>query len=257
MFVRFQERNNDGRRPDFVWADLVYTTGRRRHWRIGSDGVELQPYRLVVSLIENRRVDGKVRQEHIANVAAIDGHLLSGFYAGVDPAVVNATLAGRDGSGMQRWYQASVRARADFWCDVHDVLSRLSNRVDADAAAKIVLAINARVPTLTSDEAAALQQWADDREVESWKELGAYLAVMTEWSQKQAEVFEKLSREAREEVALFRSTGEGALQAVELAQRAIQAGDRETLAGLREARQQTQVSVLQIAAKKASGPKLR
>jgi hypothetical protein len=68
----------------------------RCRWRIGVEhGVELQPYRLLVSLIENRRVDGKVRQEHVASLGAIDGHLLPSFYAGIDPTTVNAILSGR------------------------------------------------------------------------------------------------------------------------------------------------------------------
>jgi hypothetical protein len=77
---------------------------------------------------------------------------------------------------MEQWYRTSVRTRAGFWRGVHDVLSRLSNRIDADTAAKIISAINARIPMLTADENAALPKWADDFEIEAWKGTQALLA---------------------------------------------------------------------------------
>src|SRR5215475_3147045 len=115
MFVRFRERKNDGREPEHVLSRKKMCAGRcpkvpgkrcgpDRHmwgcpmrprcpWRIGVDqGIALQPYRLFVSLVENHRVNGKVRQNHIADLGAIDGCLLSGFYAGVEPATVGAIL---------------------------------------------------------------------------------------------------------------------------------------------------------------------
>ena len=60
----------------------------RCRWRIGVDhGLALVPYRLHVQLAENRRVDGKVRQEHVADLGAIDGAMLADFWAGIDADV--------------------------------------------------------------------------------------------------------------------------------------------------------------------------
>jgi hypothetical protein len=50
----------------------------RCRWRIGGGRV---PYRLLVAVIENRRVNGKVRQEHVADLGAIEGHWLPSFFA--------------------------------------------------------------------------------------------------------------------------------------------------------------------------------
>jgi hypothetical protein len=98
-----------GRSPMCPPAHTVPARGRWR-WRIGPPGgAELVPHRLLVALIENRRVDGKVRQAHVAELGAIDGHLLSAFYAALEPATVNAILSGAE--GMEAWYRASVRAR--------------------------------------------------------------------------------------------------------------------------------------------------
>jgi hypothetical protein len=255
MFVRFQERNNDGRRPKMVPARLAWVDGKRRsRWRIGVDqGAKLQPYRLLVSVIENRRVEGKVRQEHIADLGAIDGHLVSGFYAGVDPAVVNAILAGADGCGMEQWYRKSVRTRAGFWRGVHDVLSRLSNRIDAETAAKLISTINARIPMLSADEAAALEKWNDDAEIEDWERVGKDFGDIANWEEEHVQFMEKRIGELREEITVIRSAGvEGASKGVEETRKAIANGDRQTVEQLSEARQHMSVALLQLLAKKAS-----
>jgi hypothetical protein len=58
-----------------------------------------QARRLQVSLIENRRVDGKVRYDHVASLGAVD----------VPPTVAD---------------------RVAFWRSLHERLSKLSNRID-------------------------------------------------------------------------------------------------------------------------------
>jgi hypothetical protein len=151
VFVRFRERHNDGRRPNHV---AVYTVPSRRRWRwrIGHEsGVELVPYRLLVALVENQRVDGKIRQTYIADLGSIDGHLLSGFYAALEPANVNAILSYGE-HGMEAWYRASVRARVQFWQHLHQTLSRLVNRIDQEQANKIMAAVAARIPTPMATE---------------------------------------------------------------------------------------------------------
>ena len=106
MFVRFRERKNDTREPKRTPAEIAcaqrcanrrgqrlgpgFRAGKgcpmrpRCRWRIGLDqDVILVPYRLLVSLIANKRVEGKVRQEHVADLGAIDGHLLPMFFRGL------------------------------------------------------------------------------------------------------------------------------------------------------------------------------
>jgi hypothetical protein len=113
----------------------------RCRWLI--DG-KLTPYRLLVALIENRRIGGKVRQEHVADLGSIDGYLLPGFYPAGAPAV-------------DKWRHASVIARDEFWKYVRVVLARLANRVSAEAADSIVAAIAQRIPIPTADDI-----WAAD-----------------------------------------------------------------------------------------------
>lgn len=148
MFVRFRERKSDGRQPLFVAAMIMcdgwckvrrpkdYATtyappppSRQRcrksspcRWRIGFVGedLELMPYRLLVSVAHNQRIAGKVRQQHIADLGSIDGHLLPAFFNGIEPSAAEEIKQARPGyipewsiwrGGMEDWHTASVRAR--------------------------------------------------------------------------------------------------------------------------------------------------
>ena len=82
--------------------------------------------RLKISLAENRRVDGRVVQEHVACLGSVD----------VEP---------------------SPRERAKFWAKLHQRLAGLSNRVDAAGQAKILAAIHSRVPMVTIEEQQAVK----------------------------------------------------------------------------------------------------
>ena len=82
--------------------------------------------RLQVSLVETRRVDGRVRHEHIASFGSVEWPL-------------------------------SVEGRMAFWQRVHERLATLANRVDPAAHAKALGEIYARVPMVTPDEQRALQ----------------------------------------------------------------------------------------------------
>jgi hypothetical protein len=83
------------------------------------------PYGLVMSLVETRRENGKVRHEHVASLGSIETPL-------------------------------SVAARIEFWRGLHERLSQLSNRLDAEMRAKVIGAVHARVPMVTPDEQRAL-----------------------------------------------------------------------------------------------------
>jgi hypothetical protein len=167
MFVRFRERKSDGRGPSNVDAKLA-CVGRcadRHGQRVGGLRMgkgcpmkprcrwliagKLVPHRLLVALIENRRVDGKVKQEQIADLGSIDGYLLSGFYPDGAPA-------------DEQWHRASVQARLRFWRVVlDDVLPRLANRVSEEVREGIVASILQRIPIPTGDDCRAsnLYEW--------------------------------------------------------------------------------------------------
>lgn len=81
--------------------------------------------RLEASLIETRRLDGKVKHLHVAALGSVP-----------HPA-----------SGADRWW---------FWRGANERLGRLSNRLDAAEEAAIRQALHDRIPIVTSDELAAL-----------------------------------------------------------------------------------------------------
>lgn len=171
----------------------------RCRWRIGlGSGLEpgLVPYRLLVSLIENRRVDGKVRQEHVADLGAVDGHLLASFYDGIDPAVA-ATV---QGSG---WTRASVLARFFFWQSVDQTLARLDNRIDATGQGQIRAAINARIPMLTIAEHDAIPQWETSDQVQAWHRVKDGFVDLVETEQRRIAHCEEEIEGRREAIARY------------------------------------------------------
>jgi hypothetical protein len=93
--------------------------------------------RLQVSLAENRRIDGRVRQEHVANFGSVP----------VPP---------------------SLQDRLTFWQRLHERLSRLSNRVQADIQGKILGDIHASIPMVTLDEVQAAKIEAAEADERFW-----------------------------------------------------------------------------------------
>jgi hypothetical protein len=71
--------------------------------------------RIQISLVDTRRVEGKVRQEHIASLGS------------VPPEMTPAD-------------------RLAFWTQVHPRLARLDNRLDQAALAKIMGELHSKVP---------------------------------------------------------------------------------------------------------------
>lgn len=96
--------------------------------------------RLQCALVETRRVNGSVRQEHIAALGSI-----------VEPP--------------------SVADRVTFWRKLHERLSKLSNRVGAEDHAKILGAIHARVPMVIIAEQQALQLENIEADERVWDSL--------------------------------------------------------------------------------------
>lgn len=77
--------------------------------------------RLALSLVETKRVDGRVRHEHVATLGSIDA-------------------------------PETIRSRITFWAQLHGRLTALGNRLGPDDQAKIMGAIHARVSMPTLDE---------------------------------------------------------------------------------------------------------
>src|SRR5262249_44387726 len=79
------------------------------------------PYGLAMSLVENRRENGRICHEHIANLGSIET-------------------------------PPSVAARIEVWRGWHERLCRLSHRLDAETRGKVMVAVHARVPIVTPEE---------------------------------------------------------------------------------------------------------
>jgi hypothetical protein len=105
--------------------------------------------RVQVSIAESRRVDGKVRPEHIAALGAVG-----------DPA--------------------TIADRVAFWGQLHQRLDKLSNRISGDDQAKIIGAIHARIPMVTIDEQRALQRDNAEADEKFWTCLQGMNAGLAE-----------------------------------------------------------------------------
>ena len=180
----------------------------RCRWRIGVDeGLELAPYRLNVSLVENRRVNGKVRQEHIAHLGAIDGHLLESFFSEVDATVLDKVKAAD-------WQLRSLRTRTAFWKDCNAKLQQLSNRLGPDTK-RLRMAIHARVPWVMEPERKQLELLEARAEAKLWGDL-------YKMTGKNIEATERIIERATERLAEERSI------ALREAREAADAGQRVT-----------------------------
>jgi Xaa-Pro aminopeptidase len=96
--------------------------------------------RLQVSLVETQRHDGKVRHEHVAGLGSVTR-------------------------------PPSVADRIAFWEHLHQRLGRLSNRIDGEAQAKIMGAVQARIPMAIPDEVRALQLEKAEAVEQQWSAL--------------------------------------------------------------------------------------
>jgi hypothetical protein len=104
----------------------------------------LKHRRLQISLVDTRRVDGKVRQQHIAALGSVPPNM-------------------------------TAADRLAFWDQAYERLARLGNRLGKDGRDKIINEIAARVPPLTE---------AERDEAESYPELRKGVAILLKagWS---------------------------------------------------------------------------
>jgi len=76
---------------------------------------------LQCSLVETRRIDGKVLHELVANLGSVPK-------------------------------SPSVADRIAFWRRVYETLTELANRIDAETQGKIISAVHSRIPLVTPNE---------------------------------------------------------------------------------------------------------
>jgi predicted transcriptional regulator len=144
----------------------------------------LVPYRLLVSLNETHRVPdganrGKVRQDHVADLGAIDGTILPAFYAKLD---VETAQAVRDGPA---WRHASIVTRLGFWAELDARLARLANRIDDGQAAVVRQAVHERIPQPTAEEIAEAEAWEWLRLQEGYQRIVDNDQAQIKWLEEQ------------------------------------------------------------------------
>ena len=109
----------------------------RCRWRIGREE-QLAPYRLKVVLVENKRVNGKVKQETIAVLGSIEAVWLPEFWEGISKEKAAKLKA-------DKWELWALKERIAFWKIANRRLKKLSNRLGPDTK-RIRMAAHARVP---------------------------------------------------------------------------------------------------------------
>jgi hypothetical protein len=182
MFIRFRQvkadRYGEGER---ICAGEC--KNRRRHHVRGSfwvpgrtllEGCPMKPLcplvtprqRLDVSLVETRRIAGKVRQEHIASLGSIVGD--------------------------------TAQARQSFWVECEARLARLTNRIGPDLD-RLRQTIAARIPPLTEADRVAIDAEAWNRLEAMWDDYAkAKARESSKWNeQAKADRREATEAEAR------------------------------------------------------------
>ena len=97
--------------------------GSLLHTRRRADGSIGQDVRWTAIVVENKRIDGRPRQQHVASLASITE------------------------SRME-----VVHQRRYFWDEVHDRLDQLGNRISIDDRRRIEAAVALKVPRLSQAE---------------------------------------------------------------------------------------------------------
>lgn len=140
--------------------------------------------RLQLSLIETRRVQGKVRHEHVASLGAIDAGL-------------------------------SIADRIAFWQQLHPRLDQLANRLDAAVQAKVLGEVHARVPMVMIDEMRALQLENAEADERFWQSLQEMNDEQAEDNQQLAASAERAATAAKAGAEMAAANASGARQRVE------------------------------------------
>ena len=154
------------------------------------------PRRLQLSLVETRRINGKVRHEHVASLGAIAAPL-------------------------------TIADRVEFWTRLHQRLGRLSNRLDGEMQAKILGAVNARVPMLTVDEIHALHLKEAKQHEVAWRMRHIGTEAIVEENKVRLKAAERMITEGEPLVA----TAAEEVAAAEERRKRIERGESVSLSG--------------------------
>jgi hypothetical protein len=139
--------------------------------------------RLLASLAESQRIAGKVRQQHIANLGAID-------------------------------QAPSIGARLAFWGELYRRLARLGNRIQGEELGAILGAVQARIPMVTVEEQPVERQARLDRNLRFWR-------GHMEMSKEQVAAHQALKAVAEKGVATWSGEAERASANIAATQEAI------------------------------------
>jgi hypothetical protein len=123
--------------------------------------------RLLASLIENRRLNGRIKTEHIANLGSCP-------------------------------LEPTVNDRIKFWQQLHERLGRLDNRVDDATKAKVYASIHARIPMVVVDEQQSLR-------IENAKSEEKFWSILKDLNAHQAEGHSQLAAKAERAAACFKA----------------------------------------------------
>jgi hypothetical protein len=106
------------------------------------------PTRLYVSLVENRRLDGTIRQMHVASLGALAAE------------------------------QPSVRERSETWRTLHEVIARKG--LAGNVAAKLMTALQLCVPLPTMEEIGAAELAEAEHDSAFWQSILGQTAKLIE-----------------------------------------------------------------------------
>ncbi len=201
MFIRFRKTSCDGFRPqaaadsaariacrhpvDARWCANGCRMKPRCRWRIDAD-YKLKPYTMKVYLTENRRVDGKVKQETVAFLGSINATWLDSFWYGIDEKHLEKIRC-------PDWQRRAIRARVNFWNGAAKRMQKLANRLGPDAK-RLRMAVHARIPWPMETERFNLEIMDAEAEAEFWH--GFY-----DGSKRQIESLDRSIEHAREQKA--------------------------------------------------------
>jgi hypothetical protein len=99
--------------------------------------------RLYASLVETKRVDGVVRQHHLAALSSV--------------AIASDNRV------------RAVRERREVWTAFHEAVARLG--IDTETAAKFMTTLHARIPYVTEEESGEAELLEAESDVAHWESL--------------------------------------------------------------------------------------
>ena len=138
-----------------------------------------QGHRLQASLMQTRREAGAIKSEHVASLGSV----------GLD---------------------VTIRDRLDFWKYVEPRLDRLANRIGPDERAKIIDALDARIPVLTDDDLRSVQEDNAKHDQKFWGDVRDTNADV-------AARHRSIIARAEEEIANVMSTAEEVAERIDVA----------------------------------------